>query len=417
MKTIDAPPAPGANARAAAEMAVRASYGRLVAILAARSRNIAAAEDALADALAAALLRWPEDGVPDRPEAWLLVAARRRLGQAARHNRVHEAAAAEIRLLVDTMTETDPAAIPDERLKLMFVCAHPAIEPAAQAPLMLQSVLGLDAARIAASFLTSPAAMSQRLVRAKARIREAGLAFEVPGRDELAGRLDAVLSAVYAAYGTGWDGAFGDDPRRAGLAEEAIWLGRLIVGLAGPQPEALGLLALMLASEARRPARRDAAGRFVALADQHPALWDGLLIDEAEDLLRRAATFGRPGRFQIEACIQSVHLSRRLTGRTDWTALAGFYDLLVTLAPTVGNRVARAAAIAEADGPAAGLAVLDALAAAADAYQPYWATRAHLLARSGQPAEAAASFLRAAGMAEDPALRSYLLGRAATLAS
>jgi len=263
------------DARRAAELAARASYGRLVAYLAARARDVAAAEDALGDALAAALETWPRVGVPDNPDAWLLVAARRRLVDRARHGSVEASAAATLRLAAETaeVTASRESIFPDERLELLFVCVHPAIDEAARTPLMLQAVLGLDAARIASAFLVAPAAMSQRLVRVKAKIRDAGIGFEIPGPEALPERLHAVLEAIYAAYGTGWEDVAGADPRRRGLAEEAIWLGRLVVALLPDEPEAGGLLALMLCCEARRSARRDASGAYVPLSGQDVARW------------------------------------------------------------------------------------------------------------------------------------------------
>ncbi len=247
------------GARGTAEAVARAAYGRLVAYLAARSRDVAAAEDALAEAFAAALRVWPETGVPERPEAWLFTAARRQLIQAGRRQAVRGAAEPTLALLAEERQDRAPDAFPDERLKLLFVCAHPAIDPAARAPLMLQTVLGLDAARIASAFLVAPAAMGQRLVRAKTRIREAGIAFAVPEPEELPERLAAVLDAIYAAYGSGWEDAAGTDARRKGLTAEAIWLARLVTALLPGEPEARGLLALMLYCEARAAARRDAA--------------------------------------------------------------------------------------------------------------------------------------------------------------
>ncbi|HEY2995793.1 MAG TPA: sigma factor, partial [Methylomirabilota bacterium] len=211
----------------AAALAARTAYSRLVAWLAARWHDVAAAEDALGDALAAALETWPRDGVPDKPEAWLYTAARRRLLDAARRHRVRADAAADLNTVMDDTDVARDGLFADERLKLLFVCAHPAIDEAVRTPLMLQTVLGLDAARIAAAFLVAPATMGQRLVRAKAKIRDTGIRFEVPEASELRERLDAVLEAIYAAYGTGWDDGAGADPRRSGLAEEAIWLGRL----------------------------------------------------------------------------------------------------------------------------------------------------------------------------------------------
>ncbi len=394
----------------AADRAARVSYGRLLAYLSARARDVAKAEDALADAFQAALKSWPVAGVPDNPEAWLLTAARRNLDHAARHGKVRAAAAPALAWLQDEIAARGGDGFPDERLKLLFVCAHPAIDPAARAPLMLQTVLGLDAARIASAFLVSPAAMGQRLVRAKTKIRDAGLRFAVPESDELADRLEFVLDAIYAAYGSGWDAIAGADPRQRGLTEEAIWLARLVVGLLPNEPEARGLLALMLYCESRKAARRDADGRFVPLAEQDIGLWSRDMIGEAEAALRAAAGMGRLGRYQLEAAIQSAHAQRGLIGRTPWHGIATLYEGLVRLSPTVGALVGRAAAVAEAEDAAKGLALLADIPAAAVAdYQPYWALSGHLLLKLDRSAEAADSFRRAAGLSEDPAVRAFLL--------
>ncbi|MGK9166991.1 RNA polymerase subunit sigma-70 [Inquilinus limosus] len=403
------------DTRHAVERVARDSYGRLVIFLAARSRDIAAAEDALADAFRAALETWARDGVPDRPEAWLLTAARRRLIDGARHRRVRADAVPDLRVVADEAQELAEAdRFPDERLKLLFVCAHPAIDPAIHTPLMLQTVLGLDAARIASAFLVSPAAMGQRLSRAKVKIRDAGIAFEVPEAKELPPRLDAVLQAIYAAYGSGWDDVAGADPRRRGLAAEAIDLGRMLRPLMPAEPEVEGLLALMLHCEARREARRGPAGEYVPLSEQDTARWSQPLIAEAERILAAAAQDRRMGRFQLEAAIQSVHARRARTGRTDWETIALLYEGLVRIAPTIGALVGRAAAVAEARGAAAGWALLqDIPAEAVAAYQPYWALAAHLLRRLGQVAEAAAAYDRAIGLCEDPAMRAFLLRRVA----
>ena len=401
------------DAAAAAELAARASYGRLLAYLAARWRDVARAEDALGDALLAALETWPRTGVPDKPEAWLLTAARRRLVDGARHASVTAAAEADLTLMLDERAEHEPrAGFPDERLALLFVCAHPAIDEAARTPLMLQTVLGLDGARIASAFLVAPATMSQRLVRVKAKIREAGIRFEIPAPGELAERLDAVLEAIYAAYGSGWEDVAGADPRRRGLAEEAIWLGRLVTRLLPDAPEARGLLALMLHCEARRPARRNVAGGYVPLTEQDVTRWSLPLMAEAERLLAAAARANAPGRFQLEAAIQSAHAQRALNGKTDWEAIALLYEGLLRYAPTIGARVAYAAALAEARAADAGLAALDAIPAdAVAAYQPYWALRGHLLKGLGRKAQARAAYDRAIGLSEDPALREFLLRR------
>jgi len=333
---------------------------------------------------------------------------------AARHSRV-EAAAADTLELLDR-AQTDDLRVPafaDERLKLLFVCAHPAIDAAARTPLMLQTVLGLDAARIASAFLVAPAAMSQRLVRVKAKIRDAGITFEVPASRELPDRVDSVLEAIYAAFGSGWEDVAGSDPRRRGLADEAIWLGRLVTALMPEEPEALGLLALMLHCEARRPARRDLQGRYVPLDRQDVALWSPVMIDEAETILADAAGTGRPGRFQLEAAIQSAHARRAVTGRTDWDAIALLYEGLLLCAPTIGARVGHAAALARARGDEAGLAALEAIHDdALVSYQPYWALRAHLLKHLGRADEAGQAFLRALGLTEDDGVRAFLAAEA-----
>ena len=376
---------------------------------------MAAAEDALGDALLAALESWPRAGVPDNPDAWLLAAARRQLIDAARHAKVEAGAAPGLELIVAQARGNaviDPT-FPDERLKLLFVCAHSAIDEAARTPLMLQTVLGLDATRIASAFLVSPTTMSQRLVRVKARIREAGIRFEVPDARELPARVEAVLEAIYAAYGSGWEDVAGADPRRRGLAEEAIWLGRLVARLLPGEPEALGLLALMLHCEARRPARRDSSGGYVPLSRQNVALWSRPLVEEAEEVLAAASRAGQPGRFQLEAAIQSAHARRMATGRTDWEAIALLYEGLLRCAPTIGARVGHAAALAEVRGTEAGLGALDAIPNESIAtYQPYWALKAHLLKRLGRDAEAAQAFERAIGLSEDRAVREFLVAAA-----
>ena len=401
---------PADTANAAAEAAARRSYGRLVAYLAAETRNVAAAEDALADAFAAALTQWPRDGVPDRPEAWLLSVARRKALDALRRRHTAEAAGEHLRLLGEEReSEAMRDDIPDRRLALMFACAHPAIDEGVRAPLILQTILGFDAASIASAFLVSPAAMSQRLVRAKARIGETGIPFRVPEGPELGNRLDAVLQAIYAAFAEGWTDASGAETRRRNLADEAIWLGRLVAALLPEEPEALGLLALMLFAESRRTARRDEEGGYVPLAGQDCALWDVDLIDEAEDALRKAAAMKRPGRYQLEAAVQSAHAARRFGGPVDWAAVAALYRGLSLLTGSPVVAVNEAVAIARAGDIAAGLARLDEIDGARLAtYQPYWAARADLLASAGRIAEATDAYGRAIGLESDPAVRIFL---------
>jgi predicted RNA polymerase sigma factor len=403
------------DAAAAAELAARTSYGRLVAYLAARWRDVARAEDALGDALVAALETWPRTGVPDKPDAWLLTAAHRRLVDGARHAGVASAAETDLTLMLQEQIDDQRGArVSDHRLALLFVCAHPAIDETARTPLMLQTVLGLDAARIASAFLVAPATMSQRLVRVKAKIREAGIRFEVPERHEMAERLEAVLDAIYAAYGSGWEDVAGGDPRRRGLAEEAIWLGRLVTRLLPGEPEALGLLALMLHCEARRPARRDSRGAYVPLREQDVTRWSPQMIDEAEGTLATAARFAAPGRFQLEAAIQSAHAQRARSGATDWEAIALLYEGLLRCAPTVGARVAAAAAMAEARGAETGLRALDMISPdAVAAYQPYWALRGQLLKKLKRIAPARDAYDRAIGLTEEAAVREFLMTRSA----
>jgi predicted RNA polymerase sigma factor len=397
----------------AIEFVARESYGRLVAYLCSRTHDVASAEDALGDALVAALRTWPRDGVPENPAAWLLTAARHSLIDLARHQRVVSAGEHTLLLLgKNSSEEAPPSGFPDERLKLLFVCAHPAIDPATHTPLMLQAVLGLDAVRIAHAFLGSPAAMGQRLVRAKTKIRDAGIPFEVPQAPELRQRLAAVLEAIYGAFGIAWDDIAGADQRGRDLAQEAIWLARVLLQQMPEEAEVRGLLALMLHCEARRMARRGPDGRYVPLSEQDPGQWSLPLIEEAEVHLAQAARRERTGRFQLEAAIQSVHAGRARGSRTEWPAIVLFYEQLVRISPTLGMRTAQAAAVAEAQGPEAGLAVLETIDPKGVVnYQPYWAVRAHLLQRLGRRREASEAFDRAIGLSEDTAVRQFLLQR------
>jgi len=408
-----------ADVRAAAEAVTRQSYGKLVALLAARMRDVAEAEDALSDAFAAALRDWPVNGIPAAPEAWLITVARRKFVDAARRRRSSEVAADHLKLIAEEVEagRKRDMTIPDEHLALMFACAHPAIDPGVRAPLILQTVLGFDAATIAGAFLVSPATMSQRLVRAKSKIKQAGIPFRVPEGLELAERLATVLEAIYAAYAEGWADPAGTETRRRDLASEAIWLGRLVASLLPDAPEALALLALMLYAEARRHARRGAKGEFVPLTEQDPSRWDAAMVDEAEALLTRANGVGDTGRYQLEAAVQSAHIARRFSGRTDWAAIEALYGALLAISHSPVVAINRAVAIAEARGAALGLAALDQIAddARMAQYQPYWAARADLLARMGETAQARAAYQQAIGLEADPAVRRFLQDRCAAL--
>jgi predicted RNA polymerase sigma factor len=399
------------DTRRAIERVARESYGRLVAYLSVHTHDLASAEDALSDALVSALNHWPQDGVPKNPEAWLLTAARRSLIDVIRHQRVVQASEPTLALIKENSTEEVLSAeFPDERLRLLFVCAHPAIDPALHTPLMLQTVLGLDAARIAQAFLIAPKTMGQRLFRAKTKIRSGGIPFEIPQERDLPERLDAVLEAIYAVFGIGWDDMAGTDQRGRDLAEEAMWLSRVLLQLMPGEAEVQGLLALMLHCEARRPARRGPDGRYTPLSEQDPKQWSVPLIEEAERHLGKAFTQGRSGRFQLEAAIQSAHAERARSGRTDWAAIVLFYEQLLRISPALGTRAGYAAAVAEANGPEAGLAALESIDPdTVSHYQPYWAVRAHLLQRLGKTRQASDAYDRAIGLAEDPAVRQFLL--------
>ncbi len=417
----DAGPGPDEQGPAVrfASVAARDSYGRLLALLAASTSDLAGAQDALADAFERALRTWPAQGVPASPDGWLLTVARNRLRDQWKSARAQRTVPLEDgRDALAFVDDIDPDSIPDRRLELMLVCAHPAIERAVHTPLMLNTVLGFTAEQVGRAFSIPPSTMATRLVRAKKRIKAAGIPFRIPDRADLPARMTSVLEAVYGAYVIDWaTGPQDRGPLSQTLPSEALHLAEVLATLVPGDPEARGLAALIELSAARAAARLDASGRFVPLADQDPSRWDPHLIGRAHEHLRAAHARGRLGRFQLEAAIQAVHCARGRAGTTDWPALLSLHRILQSVAPSLGSGVALAVVTAEVDGPAAGLAALDALLAEAGQrgrwFQPAKATRAHLLDRLGRTAEAVAAYDSAIALTHDTAERRYLEHRRA----
>ncbi|MEO1234763.1 MAG: DUF6596 domain-containing protein [Myxococcota bacterium] len=406
------------------ELAARSAYGRLLAWLVSRSGNIAAAEDALGDALLSALSSWPGAGVPRNPEAWLLSVARRRLIDQHRRQKTQDGAADELIYRAQLQLHKEAAEavdvpfrthLPDRRLELLFMCAHPDIPARMRTPLMLQTVLGLSAEAIAALMLLPPSTVSKRLVRLKKSI--AGrLAFELPPQESFPRRLGYVLDAVYAAYGTGWDSAPDLGGASTGLAQEAFWLAGLLVRLMPTSAEAKGLYALLCFCESRRPARRSPDGAYVPLEEQDPDQWDQELIEEGEKALWLAAQVKDAGTYQTEAAIHSVHAHRAKSGKLDWPAIHFTYRVLTRLTPSVGAQIGYAASFGRIGDPGGGLGILDALdPKLVQQHQPFWAVRAWLLAELEQTEAARHAYARAIGLCEDAAVRTWLIARQQTL--
>jgi RNA polymerase sigma-70 factor, ECF subfamily len=389
----------------------RASRGRLVAMLAVTSRDIGKAEDAVSDAFAAALVKWPA-GFPRNPEAWLMTVARNRLRDAAksayaRHSVPLDPEQEEPEAMSQDGQHEQFSEIPDQRLKLMFACAHPAIDPAIRAPLILQTVMGLEAADVARLFAIPAAAMSQRLVRAKVKIRDAGIPFRIPDRGEMAERLESVLEAIYAIYADSWEDVAAELSEDRSV--EALYLADLTAHLLPDEPEALGLAALISYSAARRGAWLDNSGNYVPLNAQDPSAWDLRLTAHADNHLRLAQRRGEPGRFQLEAAIQCAHMARRNSGHTDWNSILMLYEGLMALAPSLGAAVARAAAVGEAHGAETGLRALFMIdAAARAAFQPALACEAHLLTKSGNYLGALSANRRAIDLCTSAPMRKFL---------
>ncbi len=396
------------QAEARAALAARASYGRLVALLAARYGDIAGAEDALADAFVAALETWPRDGVPERPEAWLMRVAKNRGLDVLR--RTARSPVRTLEVLPDVEQEQNEAGeFPDRRLALMFVCAHPAIDAGVHTALMLQTVLGFEATDIGRCFVVSPTAIAQRLVRAKRKIKDTRIAFVEPERAAMAERLPPVLEAIYGAYALDWLHEGRD------MSEEACFLSQLLVELLPDEPEALGNAALIAYAHSRRHARfRE--GMLVPLDEQDATLWDAALIGKAEAYLRRASSLRRLGRFQLEAAIQQAQLHGHNIGQTDWRGVLLLSEGLCRMWPSLGAEVSKAIAVAHVAGDAAGLRVLrDMPQAAVSGFQPWHAAHAYLLARLGKKAEAREAYAKAISLTVDSASRKWLEMKRAAL--
>jgi RNA polymerase sigma-70 factor (ECF subfamily) len=378
------------------------------------------AEDALHNAFAAALEQWPKAGVPDNPRAWLVSAGLFKAIDALRRRARFDAARTELADRLDHEAGdpaiADQGGVEDDRLRLIFTCCHPALSPEAQVALTLREVCGLTTEDVARAFLIPAPTLAQRIVRAKARIREEQIPYRVPPREELPGRLDGVLRVVYLVFNEGYSASAGDSLTRPDLSGEAIRLGRLLIALL-PEPEAVGLLALMLLQDSRREARTAPDGDLIPLEEQDRALWNRRRITEGTALVRRALSQGRLGPYTIQAAIAAVHAQAPSVGATDWAQIVGLYDLLLRVAPSPVVELNRAVAVAMRDGPGAGLLLVDGILARGElnGYHLAHAVRADLCRRLGNMTEAKASYERALDLAEQEPERRFLAERLADL--
>jgi len=407
-------------AAAEIERVFREHYGRAVAILVRLLGDIDAAEEAVQDAFTAAVQRWPEDGVPPSPAGWIVTTARNRAVDRLRREASRADRHAEAALLHADRSPAEEGPVRDDRLRLIFTCCHPALSTPAQVALTLRLLGGLTTAEIAHAFLVPEATMAQRLVRAKGKIRDARIPYRVPREADLPERLRAVLAVVYGIFTEGHTASSGERLVRDDLCAEAIRLGRQLAELMPDEPEVLGLLALMLLTESRRPARIGADGGLVLLADQDRALWRRDLIDEGQDLVRRCLRRGRPGPYQVQAAISAVHSDAAAAADADWRQIVQLYDQLMVLAPTPVVALHRAVAVGEVDGPEVALALVDGLAVANVAlvrHGMWHAVRADLLRRLDRPEEAVAAYEAAIGLTGNTPERAFLQRRRESLSS
>jgi RNA polymerase sigma-70 factor, ECF subfamily len=403
----------------AIERAYREEWTALLATLAGQlGGDVGLAEEAVADAFAAAVAEWPTRGVPSRPGAWLTTVARRRAIDRLRREATRSAALDRLETLVRDHGTTDPeppdrSGVDDDRLRLLFTCCHPALALEARVALTLRVVAGLEVPEVARAFLTTETTMYQRLVRAKRKIKTARIPYRVPDTDELPDRVRGVLHVIHLVYTEGHVASSGDDLVRVDLCQEAIRLGRLVVELMPADAEALGLLAFLLLTDARRPARTDTRGRPVALEDQDRARWDRSLASDGTAILQRALDLGAPGPFQVQAAIAALHAEAPHWDATDWSQIAALYGELSRMDSSPVVTINRAAALAMADGPHVGLALLATIDVddRLDRYQPFHATRAELLARAGDAESAAIAYRRAIELTQNAAERAGLEAR------